>query len=260
MFRVEVKGLHKTFLVEAGWLRGVQSQVRALQGVSLTIDEGESVAIVGGSGCGKSTLAKIISGLYPADSGEVLWAGQPMDTLSREERARRVQMIFQDPFASLNPKLSIGVQIADVIRVRKSNPSESEVLYEAKQLLESVRLPVSTLEHYPYQFSGGQRQRIAIARALAMKPALLIADEPLSALDVTVQSQIVSLLAELKRELKLTLVFITHDLAVLPSIADRTYVMKEGQIIEEGKTDALLHSPSQAYTQALLQAVPRLPC
>jgi ABC-type microcin C transport system duplicated ATPase subunit YejF len=193
------------------------------------------------------------------DSGRLLWEGQSMETWPRKERARRIQMIFQDPFASLNPKLSIGTQMREVVQLGTPGMSSSEIDTASGALLESVGMTRDALAHYPFQFSGGQRQRIAIARTLAMKPALLIADEPLSALDVTIQANILDLLRQLKTSHDLTILFISHDLAVVDSFADRAIVMQEGRAIEEGPVGPLLSQPKQEYTRALLAAVPRIP-
>lgn len=247
---LEVKHISKTFPIEGGLFRQRVGSVQAVRDVSFQIKKGETLAVVGGSGCGKSTLARLMTGLLPLDEGELLWDGQPLQTFSPLERAHRIQMIFQDPFASLNPKLSVGTQLREVVH-GDTNPAS---------LLQAVGLPADTLAHYPFQFSGGQRQRIAIARALAMKPALLIADEPLSALDVTIQAQILDLFKELKATYGLTILFITHDLAVADHFADRLLVLQNGRVIEEGLTASVLKNPQHPYTQALLEAVPHLPC
>jgi ABC-type glutathione transport system ATPase component len=251
---LEGRGLSKTFPIEGGLFRRRVGSVRALKDVSFQIAQGETLALVGGSGCGKSTLAKVIAGLLEPEAGTLLWEGQPMKPWSRLERARRIQMIFQDPFASLNPKLSIGTQLRDVVRLT----GVKDVDVRCVELLDAVGLPADTLGHYPFQFSGGQRQRIAIARALAMNPALLIADEPLSALDVTIQSHILDLLRNLKKVYRITILFISHDLAVVDSFADRAIVLQNGEAVEEGLVSRLLSNPQHAYTRALLDAVPKV--
>ncbi len=227
--------------------------VAALSGVSFEIAQGETLAVVGGSGCGKSTLAKVIAGFLQADSGELLWEGQPLTSFTRLERARKIQMIFQDPYASLNPKLSIGTQLSEALR-SVASPVRAEAL------LDAVGLPADALSHYPFQFSGGQRQRVAIARALAMQPQLLIADEPLSALDVTTQAQVLALFGQLKTDRHLTFLFITHDLAVAQSFSDHIVVLEDGQIVESGPTRQVLQKPQAPYTQKLLSAVIDVPC
>jgi ABC-type glutathione transport system ATPase component len=254
MVLLEVSHLSKSFPIESGAFRRRIGVVQALKDVSLVFAEGETLAVVGGSGCGKSTLAKIIAGLLEPDEGEFLWQGRPLASFSRAERAHRIQMIFQDPYASLNPKLSVGMQLAEVLR------SSPEVSSASVSLLESVGLSADALSHYPFQFSGGQRQRIAIARALAARPRLLIADESLSALDVTTQAQILDLFKTLKAKQRLTLLFITHDLAVARQCADRVVVMQEGRMVEEGPVLQVLKTPHHTYTQALLNAVPKIPC
>ena len=254
---LEAQQLSKAFPIEGGLFRSRIGSVQALKNVSFQMSAGETLALVGGSGCGKSTLAKLISGLLTPDSGTLLWEGQPMDGWRRLDRARRIQMIFQDPFASLNPKLSIGTQLREVVRL--AGATASEEIGRCEELLKAVGLSADALSNYPFQFSGGQRQRIAIARALAMKPALLIADEPLSALDVTIQARILELLRELKKAYTLTILFISHDLAVVDSFADRAIVLQNGEAVEEGRVSELLSKPQHPYTQALLNAVPRIP-
>jgi peptide/nickel transport system ATP-binding protein len=249
---LDIKEVSKSFPIYSGVIRQTTGSVTALERVSLQVHRGEKLAIVGGSGCGKSTLAKVVCGLLRQDSGTVLWEGKSLDLLSRKERACRVQMVFQDPYASLNPKLSIGTQLEEVLRLSASGE-------RPEALLESVGLSADLLTHYPFQFSGGQRQRIAIARALAIRPKLLIADEPLSALDVTTQAQILDLLRGLQKSLDLTLLLITHDLAVADTFADRIAVLQGGRVLEEGRTQDVLRSPRQAYTKALVAAVPKIP-
>ena len=261
MSLLEIQNLSKTFAIEGGVFRRTVGEVRALRGVSLRIETGETLALVGGSGCGKSTLAKTIAGLLELDAGDVLWEGRPLSLCTRQERAHLIQMIFQDPYASLNPKLSVGTQLTEVVRLG-SDPAVSKGSdpgSRCTELLESVGLSADALSHYPFQFSGGQRQRIAIARALALQPRLLIADEPLSALDVTIQAQILALFKRLKSTFGLTFLFITHDLAVAANFADRIVVLKDGEVVEEGTPATTLVSPKHSYTQALLAAVPRVP-
>jgi ABC-type glutathione transport system ATPase component len=251
---IDIQHVSKTFAIEGGIYRRRIGSVQALKDVSFHILKGETLALVGGSGCGKSTLAKIIAGLLPADSGDVLWEMQPMGALTRIARARRIQMIFQDPFASLNPKLSIGTQLEEVVQLAEGRKDPNRCI----ELLDSVGLSGEALGAYPFQFSGGQRQRIAIARALAMKPSLLIADEPLSALDVTIQSHILKLLSALKQKYALTVLFISHDLAVVDHFADRMVVLQNGEKVDEGPVSGLLAHPQHPYTRALLAAVPRI--
>jgi ABC-type glutathione transport system ATPase component len=255
MERLELRRVSKRFAIEGGILRRTVGHVQALDHVSFTVQKGEVLALVGGSGCGKSTLARIITGLLEPDEGEVLWDGQPMQRFSAIDRARHVQMIFQDPYASLNPKLSIGTQLREVVKLTEVQDVESK----CKDLIETIGLSADALSHYPFQFSGGQRQRIAIARALAMNPELLIADEPLSSLDVTTQAQILELFSRLRSTYGLTFLFITHDLAVAYQFSQRVIVLQEGRVVEEGTPKNVLRNPKESYTKALLAAVPRLP-
>ncbi len=265
---LEGRNLSKIFPIEGGVFRKQVGSVRALDDVSFQVRTGEVLALVGGSGCGKSTLAKVIVGLLAQDSGTLLWEGKSLSELNQRERAQKIQMIFQDPYASLNPKLSIGTQLQEVLRVvtpADRKPGSIRMVDpgvrrddDAVALLESVGLGKDALTHYPFQFSGGQRQRIAIARALATQPKLLIADEPLSALDVTTQAQILELLRTLQKTLGLTVLFITHDLAVSDAFADRILVLKDGRVVEEGPVRQVLASPQNDYTKALVQAVPRI--
>src|SRR5258708_2216850 len=218
-------------------LRQSIGRVQALSDLSFEMAKGETLAVVGGSGSGKTTLARIVVGLLTPDSGDLLWEGQALDSFTRVDRARKIQMIFQDPYASLNPKLSIGTQLQEVLRLREHRRGGAEGEHQEDRsrapvlprspsaLLEAVGLPQDALSHYPFQFSGGQRQRIAIARALALKPELLIADEPLSALDVTTQAQMLGLFGKLKEEYHLTFMFITHDLAVANSFSNSIMVL-----------------------------------
>ena len=236
--QLEIQRISKRFPIEGGILRRAVGFVQALDQVSLSMDKGETVGIVGGSGCGKSTLARLIMGLITPDDGEVLWNGQSVAAFSPLERAKRVQMIFQDPYASLNPKLSIGTQLQDVVRLTQTQNVESRCI----ELMDTIGLSADVLSHYPFQFSGGQRQRIAIARALAMKPELLIADEPLSSLDVTTQAQVLDLFGKLRTSYGLSFLFITHDLAVAYQFASRVIVLQEGRIVEEGVTTAVLRT------------------
>ncbi len=272
MILLDVQHLSKTFPVEGGILRQVVGKVQALKDVSFRVDSESVVGLVGGSGSGKSTIAKIIAGLLEPDSGNLLWENRPLGAYSRLERAQNIQMIFQDPYASLNPKLSIETQLEEVLRSSFRRKPESsakpldpgfrrgDVINKCVSLLESVGLSADALTHYPFQFSGGQRQRVAIARALAMRPKLLIADEPLSALDVTTQAQILELFVQLRKTLQLTFLFITHDLVVARHFADQVVVLQDGSVVEDGPAAEVLGHPHHAYTRALLDAVPRIPC
>lgn len=219
--------------------------IRALHGIDFQVAAGETVAVVGGSGCGKSTLAKICCRLLIPDSGDIRWEGRPSSDFSRAQWARHVQMVFQDPYASLNPKLTVGMQIGEVHR---GGPGPAH-------WLERVGLPADFVSRFPHQLSGGQRQRVAIARALALGPRVLVADEPLSSLDSETQDQILGLLRALRETVDLALVLITHDLTVARHLTERVVVLQDGRVVEEGRTADVLAAPQQAYTRALVEAV-----
>ena len=232
--------------------------VKAVDGVSLKLKEGEILGLVGESGCGKSTLARTILHLIPPTSGTVVLNGHTLGDLSAKELRKLrpgAQMIFQDPYASLNPRMTVFRAIAEPM-LRHGFATRKTVADEVARLMEKVGLAPRFMKKYPHEFSGGQRQRIAIARTLALKPRLIIADEPVSALDVSVQAQILNLIAHLCAEEGLTLIFITHDLAVVRHIAQRIAVMYLGRIVEQGTTDDIFNRPLHPYTQALISAVP----
>ncbi|MEP6974894.1 MAG: oligopeptide/dipeptide ABC transporter ATP-binding protein [Spartobacteria bacterium] len=249
---LEVRELATHFAVEDRLL------LKAVDGVSFTLTEGEALGLVGESGCGKSTLGRTILQLIPATSGSVLLEGCNLNQLRGGElrRARRdFQMIFQDPYASLNPRMTVFDTLAEALRSHRKIP-RADLRSRVLELMRTVGLLPGALNKYPHEFSGGQRQRIAIARALAVEPKLIIADEPVSALDVSIQAQIINLLAKIRREMNLTLIFISHDLAVVRHIADRIAVMYLGRIVELGPPDEVLGRPQHPYTKALLSAVP----
>lgn len=225
-------------------------KVRALDDVSLKLARGEVLGIVGESGSGKSTLARVLCGLMPPEAGTVVIDGESILTCPRARRAGLVQMIFQDPFSSLNPRLSVRTQLAEAAAGGQAGNIE--------RVLSDVELPSSVLDAYPHQFSGGQRQRIAIARALLKRPAIIIADEPVSALDVTTQSQVIGLFQRVNRERDTAFIFISHDLAVTSMIADRIIIMQNGRIVEEGETTVVTTTPNTDYARRLLSAVPVL--
>jgi peptide/nickel transport system ATP-binding protein len=255
---LEARGLRKIFNVGSRFARGGRKQIQALSDVSLEVYAGETLGLVGESGCGKSTLGRCLLRLYEVDSGHVIFKGHDI-TRMREAMLRPLradmQMVFQDPFASLNPRRRVGDLIAEPLRVHKYGDT-AKITARLEALMGLVGLAPEFLQRYPHEFSGGQRQRIGIARAIALNPSLIIADEPVSALDVSVQAQIVNLLADLQARLNLTYVFIAHDLSVVRQIADRCAVMYLGGIVEIGPADAVLHAPAHHYTAALISAVP----
>ncbi len=233
--------------------------IRAVDGVSLAVRKGETYAIVGESGCGKSTLARLLTRLIDVTSGEIAFDGRAIHRLhgaSLRRLRQRMQFIFQDPFSSLNPRLTVGRLIAEPLETHFPQLKKKERRERVNELLSQVGLRPEHGERYPHEFSGGQRQRIGIARALASGPDLVIGDEPVSALDVSVQAQIVNLLADLRDRLGLTLVVIAHDLAVIRHMSDRVAVMYLGQIVEEGPTDTIFDAPRHPYTMALLSSIP----
>jgi oligopeptide transport system ATP-binding protein len=239
--------------------RASKGVVKAVDGVSLTVRKGEILGLVGESGCGKSTLSRTIMQLIRPTSGHVWFKGQDLSAMSDAEvRRERInfQMIFQDPYASLNPRMTVLDTLAEAIKTRHPDVRRDELRDRVARLLRTVGLNPTHMKRYPHEFSGGQRQRVAIARALAPEPELIIADEPVSALDVSIQSQILNLLKRLVRELDLTMIFISHDLSVVRYISDRIAVMYLGRIIELGDAEAIVDQPLHIYTKALMSAIP----
>ena len=262
MAYLEIKELKKHFVKKTGGLLKSRTEtVKAVDGVSIEIQKGEILGLVGESGCGKSTLSRTLMQLVLPTSGSVILDGENLSALSHKEvRKRRLdfQMVFQDPYASLNPRMTVFSTIAEAVRQRHRSMRGAELEKKVVELMSTVGLDASQMKRYPHEFSGGQRQRIAIARALAPEPKLIIADEPVSALDVSIQSQILNLLKELQRNLGLTLVFISHDLGVVHYIADRIAVMYKGKIVETGTAEEVFENPQDPYTQRLLASIPKL--
>jgi oligopeptide/dipeptide ABC transporter ATP-binding protein len=251
--------MHFTLRGGAGrQLRGQSSEIlRAVDGVDLQIAKGETLALVGESGCGKSTLARCIVGLYEPTGGEVRYEGQVLGAKRDRAQRRRIQMVFQDPYSSLNPRMTVRQMLAELLRAHRMVPKE-RIDARSRELLDLVGLSRRSLDAHPRQFSGGQRQRVSIARALALEPELLVADEPVSALDVSVQATVLNLLADLRAELGLTLLLIAHNLAVVRHVCERVAVMYLGRIVETASTAEVFADPRHPYTQGLLRAVPRL--
>jgi peptide/nickel transport system ATP-binding protein len=256
---LEVRNLAMHFPFHGKTAGNGRRVVRAVDGVSLWIDEGETLGLVGESGCGKSTLARAIVRLYKPTAGEVIFRGENLVALEGErlrQSRRHIQMIFQDPYSSLNPRMSVSQIIAEPLRNFGEASSKDALDARLRELLRTVGLDESALGRYPHEFSGGQRQRIGIARALALHPALVVADEPASALDVSVQAQIINLLRDLQARFRLSFLFISHDLSVVSLLSRRVAVMYLGEIVETGPTADLFSRPQHPYTEALLSAVP----
>lgn len=250
---LETKDVTCVFQVSQGFMKG-KKPLAAVKGVSLKVPKGQVVGLVGESGCGKSTLASILLGLQAPTKGDVLYSGESASGFNRKDVARRIQPIFQDPYSSLNPTKTIRSIVSQPLRIHNvGDPSEWNA--KVAEILDLVGLPRRAAGSYPSQLSGGQRQRVAIARALIMRPEIVICDEPTSALDVSVQSQILNLLQDLKEELGLTYLLISHNLAVVEHLADRVAVMYLGRIVEEGPSEDVFADPRHPYTRALLESV-----
>jgi oligopeptide transport system ATP-binding protein len=256
---LELRDLRTHFPVYAGFVfRRQTGTVKAVDGVSLSLRRGEVLGLVGESGCGKSTLARTILQLLPTTGGTVILEGRNLTASSAAEVTavrRDLQMVFQDPFASLNPRMTVYAALAEPLLVHKICP-RAKVTARVAELMQLVGLAPRFMQKYPHEFSGGQRQRIAIARALALRPRVIIADEPVSALDVSVQAQILNLLAQLVRQMSLSLIFIAHDLSVVKHISDRVAVMYLGKIVELGPALDVIERPRHPYTRALVSAIP----
>ncbi len=261
---LEVEGLHLHFPLKRTLFDAIQRKekriVKALNGVSLEVKRGETLGIVGESGCGKSTLARCLARLYEADKGTIRYDGQEVaakDAGALREYNRKVQMMFQDPYSSLNPRMTVRQVLTEALRVHNMRPAE-QIETRIAELLDLVRLPQDAADKLPFEFSGGQRQRIAIARALSVEPEVLVADELVSALDVSVQAQVVNLLLELQEKLGLTILFVAHDLRLVRHVSHRVAVIYLGAIVEIGDSEQLFNAPRHPYSKALLAAAPSL--
>jgi len=255
---IELRDVHVVHRLRSGGLLRPDT-IRAVDGVSVGVRRGEVLGIVGESGSGKSTLARVMTGLQPVTSGEVLFGGRPLGRgrTARKELGRTVSVVFQDPSTALNPRLPVRETLVDPLRVHGIGSDDSR-LARVRELLHLVGLPQSALEVLPRQLSGGQRQRVAIARALALEPQIIVADEPTSALDVSVRAQVLNLLTDLKRELGLGLVFISHDMSTVRFISDTIIVMHRGKVVEHDTTARILAGAQDEYTRSLLAAAPSL--
>mgnify|MGYP002711003242 FL=1 len=257
---LEIKNLNVTYQTKKGLIGKIQT-VHAVNNVSLDIQKGEILAIAGESGCGKSTLAKAIMKLVQSDNGEILLTGENVLNLKHNKDLKKfyqkVQMIFQNPYSSLNPKMKIGEILKEPLIIN-TNLKKEEITKIVEEKIKKVGLDKSALNLYPHEFSGGQRQRIAIARSLILNPEFIIADEPVSALDVSIQAQIINLLKQLKEDFNLTFLFISHDLSVIKYLSDRIAIMYLGEVVEIGRTEEIFKNPKHPYTKALLSSVPEL--
>jgi ABC-type glutathione transport system ATPase component len=261
---LEARELRKSYARSSAMFSGDGQRARftAVDGVSFAVASGETFAIVGESGCGKTTLARMLLRLIEPDSGAIRFDGQELLGLGGKQlraQRRQMQMIFQDPFASLNPRMRVGEIVAEPLAIHEPKLSGADRREGATAMLKRVGLSEDALKRYPHEFSGGQRQRVGIARALILRPKLVVADEPVSALDVSVGAQVLLLLQELQREFGLTYVFISHSLPVVAQVATRVAVMRAGQFVEVGGVEQVLREPAHGYTRELLAAVPELP-
>ncbi|KEP71560.1 dipeptide ABC transporter ATP-binding protein [Thioclava sp. BHET1] len=254
---LETRNVTRDYIVSGGFMRPARV-IRALHGISFALEEGRTLAIVGESGCGKSTLARILTLIDPANSGDLLIEGQKIDITARKvtpDLRAKIQIVFQNPYSSLNPRQKVGEVLTEPLIINTKIPA-AERRARAEAMLEKVGLQAAHYNRYPHMFSGGQRQRIAIARALMLNPKILILDEPVSALDLSVQAQVLNLLKDLQDEFDLTYVFVSHDLSVVRYFADEVMVMKDGEVVEHTSRDAIFADPQHEYTRTLLAATP----
>ena len=247
---IEMKNLKKYFPMKK------RQVLKAVDNVTMDIYKGEVLSLVGESGSGKTTLGRTVSRLYPKTAGDILVGGKPAESYSIKEFTKKIQMIFQDPQASLNPRMTVGDIVAEGIDIHKLASSKKERMEKVYSLLEIVGLNREHASRFPHEFSGGQRQRIGIARALGVDPEILVCDEPISALDVSIQAQVVNLLKDLQKQRNLTLLFIAHDLSMVKYISDRVAVMYRGKVVELGKPEDVYNNPVHSYTKSLISAVP----
>ncbi|MEM7020631.1 MAG: murein tripeptide/oligopeptide ABC transporter ATP binding protein OppF, partial [Pseudomonadota bacterium] len=259
LLQVDDLSVHFPIYQARQWPWQAVPQLKAVNGVSFELNAGETLGVVGESGCGKSTLARALIKLVNITSGRVVWQGEDLAALDKQifrERRRDIQMVFQDPLASLDPRMTIGDIIAEPLQTYHPELSKADRKERVKSVMDKVGLLPNVINRYPHEFSGGQCQRVGIARALILEPKLIICDEPVSALDVSIQAQIINLMKNIQQEMGLALIFIAHDLAVVRHIADNVMVMYLGRVMEAGETQVLFENPQHPYTRALMSAVP----